>query len=233
MNDFHYHIAPDQVVIQPEILARLMGVDPMNIPEPYLGLIYHEIEQAKGYENIQGGYRIFDHSLIDHQNNITVIDDIPFHPGRQVVRYLKNSQKLALFVCTAGKEISMRSRQLMAEGNLIEGYVADLTGTVLVETAMNLVHDKLRHNMQKQGLNITNRYSPGYCSWDVGEQHLLFSLLPDNFCGITLSESALMSPIKSVSGVIGIGENVRYHQYVCNACTEVSCIYRNLGSVLV
>ncbi|MCK7538940.1 MAG: hypothetical protein MZV63_52410 [Marinilabiliales bacterium] len=47
---------------------------------------------------------------------------------------------------------------------------------------------------------ITNRFSPGYCGWDVAEQHKLFSFFKDNFCGITLTESALMNPVKSVSG---------------------------------
>lgn len=232
MKDFHYKIAPEQIAINPTLLANLMGLDPNNIPEPYLGLINQEIDQAKGYKNIQGGYRIFDKTLVDLYNNVIVVDDIPFHSGKQVVRYLKDSEMLALFVCTAGNEITQRSRNFMAEGNLLEGYVADLTGSLLVETAMNLVHDSLRHNMKKKGLKITNRYSPGYCNWDVSEQHLLFCLLPENFCGITLSESALMHPIKSVSGVIGIGTNVRYHHYVCNACPEDNCIYRNLGSFI-
>ncbi len=227
MNDFHYNISPEQVVINPASLAKLMGLETNNIPEPYLGLINQEIELIRRYKNIQGGYHIFDKTHIDDHNNVIVIDDILFHPGRHVVRYLKGSQSLALFVCTAGKEISMRSRQLMAEGNLLEGYVADLTGSLLVETAMNWVHDTLRHNMEKKGLKITNRYSPGYCNWDVAEQHLLFTLLPENFCGITLSESALMSPIKSVSGIIGIGKNVRHHQYGCSACPDVGCIFRN------
>ena len=45
------------------------------------------------------------------------------------------------------------------------------------------------------GIPHTNRFSPGYCGWHVNEQKLLFSLLPDNVCGITLNSSALMYPI--------------------------------------
>ena len=64
--------------------------------------------------------------------------------------------------------------------------------------------------MKKQehlALNSTNRYSPGYCGWHVSEQHKFFAFLPQNYCGIELSDSALMKPVKSVSAIIGIGKD--------------------------
>jgi len=36
-----------------------------------------------------------------------------------------------------------------------------------------------------------------------------------------------MDPIKSVSGIIGIGENVRFNPYTCNLCDNKNCIYGN------
>jgi hypothetical protein len=75
-------------------------------------------------------------------------------------------------------------------------------------------------------MKITNRYSPGYCGWDVSDQHKLFSLLPNNFCGIKLTENALMIPIKSVSAVIGIGKNVERKDYQCSICEIEFCYKR-------
>lgn len=221
-------IEASQIVINPATLAKIMGLDPNNIPEPYSGLINDELEMVKSYENIRGGYRIIEKIQLDSQNSHIIIDDITFHAGKQVVHYLKHAEMLAFFVCTAGREITDRSKKLNADGHYLEGYIADIIGSLLVEAAMNLVHDKLKIEMEKEGLNVTNRYSPGYCHWNVAEQHVLFSMLPENFCGITLSDSALMNPIKSVSGVIGIGKNVRFSQYVCNACPDRDCLYRNL-----
>jgi hypothetical protein len=81
--------------------------------------------------------------------------------------------------------------------------------------------------MFQNQLNITNRYSPGYCNWSVSEQKLLFSFLPDGFCGIKLNDSALMTPIKSISGIIGIGQNVKMNEYNCNHCGVKDCTYRS------
>ncbi|MBA4406531.1 hypothetical protein C0389_04585 [bacterium] len=63
------------------------------------------------------------------------------------------------------------------------GYVYDVA-SVAVEAYANLFHDHLAAKMEEIGLKVTNRYSPCYCNWKVDEQHLLFSLLPENFCGI-------------------------------------------------
>ncbi|MCK7517168.1 MAG: hypothetical protein MZV64_05325 [Ignavibacteriales bacterium] len=43
---------------------------------------------------------------------------------------------------------------------------------------------------RESGLKTTNRFSPGYCGWHVSEQHNLFRLVPDNYCGITLNDIA-------------------------------------------
>ena len=77
---------------------------------------------------------------------------------------------------------------------------------------------------------LTNRYSPGYCHWDVADQRKLFSLFPSAPCGVTLTSSLLMNPVKSISGVIGIGKSVGYRDYPCALCLSNHCIYRKTTS---
>ncbi len=116
----------------------------------------------------------------------------------------------------------------MKDGDLLKGYIIDVVGSEIVESAANLMQDSLQEKMSAVGKGITNRFSPGYCGWDVAEQHKLFSLMPDNFCGISLTPSALMDPIKSVSGFIGIGKNVKRLPYTCSLCNMKDCIYRRV-----
>jgi len=103
----------------------------------------------------------------------------------------------------------------------------DVIGSSIVEAAMDLIHDDLENKMKDARLGITNRYSPGYCGWDVVEQQKLFGLLPQGFCGVSLSASSLMTPIKSISGIIGIGINAKRRAYTCNLCDDKNCLYRN------
>jgi len=38
-----------------------------------------------------------------------------------------------------------------------------------------------------------------------------------------------MQPVKSVSGIIGIGAKVQYHDYPCKPCPMKDCLYRKDG----
>jgi len=221
------HLKPEEIVVEASTIAKLISIDPDNISEPYNGIIAEEISQIPSYQNIRGGYRILDNFKVDLEKNTISIDDIEFNAGKEVTRYLKKGEQIGLFTCTAGSEVSLRSKELMNDGNLLEGYICDVIGSVIVEEAMDLIHQQLIKELENKGLNSSNRYSPGYCNWNVSEQKKLFSFFPEGFCGITLSESSLMNPIKSVSGIFVIGKDVKFHKYICNACSSVNCIYRN------
>ena len=221
------NIKPEDINIDPRVICGLMGIDPDDIPEPYHGIILRELDEKENYQNIRGGFKISGNIDIISPKGIFLYEDKEFRAGSQVVNNMKNSELIAMFICTAGEEVSRRSKELMSSGSLLEGYVTDMVGSLLAEGAMDILQERLRKEMESKGLKITNRYSPGYCDWKVDEQHKLFSLFPEGFCGVQLSESALMKPIKSVSGVIGIGRDVSFNKYVCDACSEVDCIYRN------
>jgi hypothetical protein len=110
----------------------------------------------------------------------------------------------------------------------LKGYIYDVIGSEIVEATADLMQADLERNMLTKGKKITNRYSPGYCGWNVAEQHNIFKLLPENFCDIKLTPSALMDPVKSVSGIIGIGENVKSNPYSCRMCDMEDCLYRRV-----
>ncbi|MFH1195112.1 MAG: vitamin B12 dependent-methionine synthase activation domain-containing protein [bacterium] len=185
---------------------------------------------SKGSEicEIEGGYVVLDAINFDKENYALQINDVSFDVKKIVFNQLKKSMRAALFVCTAGHRISTYSKQYMSEGDLLRGYVYDIFGSIVVEAATDLVQTELKNEMLAAGYKITNRYSPGYCNWNVSEQQKLFGILPPKFCGIELTDTCLMKPIKSVSGIIGIGKDVKFNQYTCNLCDQQNCIYRNL-----
>lgn len=120
------------------------------------------------------------------------------------------------------------SQDLMGRQDHLQAYFVDALGSELVEKAADWVEERVIAWGLNRGRGTTNRYSPGYCGWSVSEQHKLFSLLPPDFCGISLTESALMQPEKSVSGVIGIGGAVRKEAYGCKICAMEDCFRRHI-----
>ena len=149
-----------------------------------------------------------------------------FQTGGTIVRMLKGAKKIYFFLASAGSGPEHLSRKLIAEGNYLEGYIADLIGSALADAIAQYVHDQIRESCGRSGYRVTNRYSPGYCGWEVEEQHKLFELFPEGNCGIMLSASSLMSPIKSVSGIIGAGPRVSFRDYTCELCSMKDCTFR-------
>jgi len=109
---------------------------------------------------------------------------------------------------------------------MLRAYIVDAIASETVEQVAGWLENKIADHAQERAWKITNRYSPGYCGWSVEEQHKFFSLLPDGFCGISLTPSALMIPIKSVSGVIGLGPEVNRGAYQCSICDLKDCFRR-------
>lgn len=200
-----------------------------NTEREYMASLIHEaMNEAKRIIDVKSEYRIFDKTGFDSEAKSIILENQVFNVGKIVFNQLKKSGSAALFLCTAGPEIGLRSKQAMKEGDLLTGYIFDVMGSEIVEAATDLMQEELRKSAEQEGFKITNRYSPGYCGWNVAEQHKLFTLFPDNYCDIRLTPSALMDPVKSVSGIIGIGTSVRNNPYTCRMCDMNDCIYRRI-----
>jgi len=225
MNDFvPYHLTLDELNVDLHNTAPLLGYE-NSLPTDILSMVQEVMDETTGCFEITGGYQIFDRIAFFKDDYRIRIENSDFVTNKIVYHQLKQSEMIAVFVCTAGEGISQWSKQRIPDDPL-KGFIADIVGSVVVESAIDVIQRKLNSEMKGKGLKITNRYSPGYCGWPTAEQFKLFHLLPDKICGIQLTDSALMLPIKSVSGFIGIGAYVRFYPYTCQLCDMSHCVYR-------
>jgi hypothetical protein len=215
-----------ELKIESNFIDDYIGFTPGEAPEPFPMIIREILLEAEKLVIPQGGYAVFNNIGIHRENSTTVIGDAELATKSIVTRHMDKAGLMAVFACTAGAEISKLASEYNRKGHTVHAYIADSLGSIAVEYAMDKIQESLKSLMEEQGLKITNRYSPGYCGWELKEQAKLFGLLPEHFCGISLSESMLMKPIKSVSGIIGIGRDVTYDHYTCNYCKDVNCLYR-------
>ena len=207
-------------------IEKVLGYTDGESEIHFSDLIGKALKEAAEICSIKAEYRIFDNVIFNDTNKTVSVNDITFDIKKIVFGQLKKSESAAIFLCTAGGEIGKMSRRAMKSGDILDGYIFDVVGSEIVEAAADLMQAELDKTMASEGRKITNRFSPGYCGWDVYGQHKLFQLLPGTYCGIRLTASALMDPEKSVSGMIGIGKNVRHLPYTCSICDIKDCIYR-------
>ena len=208
-------------------ILPLLGYIDGNAPEHIKNIVEEVFVIAPEKCEIKGGYRLFDKIEISDNLEKILILNKQLTTKKIITTQLRGAGKIAVFACTAGAGLETWAKELLKGEDPARGYIIDTIASIVVESAMDLIHDNLEKQMNKEGLKITNRFSPGYCGWPLKDNILLFSLLPDNFCNISLNDSAFMTPVKSISGFIGIGENVKRAEYQCNFCDKEDCVYRN------
>lgn len=227
MKPIEFSYNADELKLQPEIIENIIGYESGQSSEPVRIAIERGLRKAARYGSICGGFVIKDNVLHEKENFVLSVSGVRFDVKKIIYAHFRKAESIAFFICTAGNKIGEYADDLMQKGDVMEGYIMDIIGSEMVEAAIDKMQNELEQILHKEGLYITSRYSPGYCGWDVSEQQKLFSLLPEKFCGVSLTTSSLMQPVKSVSGIIGIGPEVRKDGYSCRVCEIDNCIYRN------
>ena len=213
----------DELAITPSELYEQMGYGQSIPDEATLQEIDQVLQEVKSFLKPSFCYFV-KYGALDLEQYTLTIEDTTLSVGKIIARQLRGAEAYAFFVCTAGMDFEDYQRELMRKGDMVRVFIADALGSVIAEKAADRMEESLQMNIDKLGWKHTNRFSPGYCSWHVSQQQLLFPLFgtPEP-CGVHLSDSSLMTPIKSVSGVIGVGPNVRHLDYTCGLCDFDKC----------
>jgi len=223
---FQFEPTVDELNPDLNTIIQDMGYINTGIPESYKNLLDEIFLQSKNNVTPRCGYIVLPEGSVQVFPGTVILDYIAFTTKNIVATPLKKMTGAALFVATVGPEFDEWSRSAFDSGDPLKGYIIDLLGSEIAESIADWINEKIIEYAKKDGLFCSNRYSPGYCGWNVAEQHKLFGFLPDNFCGISLTESALMKPHKSVSGIIGMGKDIEFQDYPCEVC-HVSHCYKN------
>jgi hypothetical protein len=223
---YTFRVNLSQIKITAEEVMLDMHAGNQHGDEALLTLIQDQLVLAKNYLDLKCGYRLLAPDSITVSKDSICGDSFTFHCGSIITKQLKQATSLAIFAATVGEKFDIIIKNHFEDADPISGYILDTIGSLLVEKTIDWMEEQLINRVEKDSWKITNRFSPGYCGWNVNEQQTLFSLLPKNFCGISLTETSLMMPIKSVSGIIGIGKMVKRKPYFCSLCDMEQCYRR-------
>ncbi len=211
-----------ELSISSDDVARYMSPNGVEVPSFFIDATKVELEKIKDL-NVKFGYQIFDCKLA---SDTMKIGNTVFNIGDEIYKSILNSEQVGVFACTVSDGLEEYLNSYNPQENITEAYLADLIGTVIVEKTTGMLSDYLYDLSKLKSLKITNTQSPGNCGWDVVEQKKLFGILPENYLGISLNDSGMMHPVKSISGIVGIGEKVKFKHSECNLCTSANCMYR-------
>jgi hypothetical protein len=225
---------------KPDLVVTL---DPLEIaPDPaevlrYLGYpsgaavnsgvterVLRAIEDSRARVRPRGVYSLYS---IVHQDrrSLTLAGGVAFTGS--IGEYLGGAQRAAVFVATAGPEVLSMAEETLRRRDALGGLIYNAIGSQLAEAVVERIVDDLRKRAGPHE-SLTLRYSPGYCGISLAQQQTLFGLVDAGRIGVELLPTLIMKPVKSVSGLLGIGPKNAIAEYgnPCDRCPLLDCRMR-------
>lgn len=168
--------------------------------------------------------------------SISVFDEVFNGEGQNALATpiedtVRQAEDLALFAVTVGEKLTAAIADLFerhdpALASMLDTQASEGADLAATETENRYVAWLAEQGRFHRGSGAL-RYSPGYCGWHVSGQRKLFDhLLPEEI-GVTLRESFLMQPLKSISGVVIAGRREIFDFEntfdFCDDCSTWTC----------
>jgi len=134
---------------------------------------------------------------------------------------LDKVERVFPFIITIGSALEDNAS---SSGDLLRQFYLETMGNMALRSSRQYLEEYLKRHF---GLGQLSRMSPGSLEdWPVTEQKPLFSIFGDaeDLIGVTLTESMLMIPRKSISGIFFPTEVMFFN---CQLCPSRNCPERN------
>lgn len=147
--------------------------------------------------------------------------------SQNLARNLKGCSCVFLMAATLGVGVD----RLIARASAVrmsDAVIYQAAAAAMVEAYCDEVNDTLRAEAAQQGLYCRPRFSPGYGDFKIEHQRDFVRLLDTpRKIGLTVTESCLLAPIKSVTAVIGLADKPQpCHRKGCEECEKTNCAFR-------
>lgn len=141
-------------------------------------------------------------------------------------KYFENCEYGIVFAATVGVQIDRETeRYLKTEPS--KAVMVNAVGTERVESLCDAFCAELSNSLSLKNLYIKPRVSAGYGDIPLELQKDIIALLDTpKKIGVSLSDSLLMIPSKSVTGFISVRKNKCEDKEKCKNCSKTDCLFR-------
>lgn len=144
--------------------------------------------------------------------------------SKSLYTHLQGCNSVILFAATIGigvdRLIAKYSRLSPAKSLVIDA---------LASSAIEYWCDRAEQRITAREEKHCSRFSAGYGDFSLEHQRDFVQVLDvSRRLGVTLSDSLLMTPAKSVTAVIGLGAMSKTCEHKCAVCGNKQCIYRDI-----
>lgn len=203
---------------------RYLGYGKHAVDGNTLALISDSFRNLEGVAGKKSIYRIFDLKQIS--DDTFTIGKIEIK-SRNLGRNLNGCARIVLFGATLGTAVD-RLITRVSLTDMAQAVVLQACAAAMLEEYCDNCQSHIGQELKKEGLYLRPRFSPGYGDFDIHYQAPLMQMLDcAKTIGLTMTDSFMMTPTKSVTAVIGAGDKkVNCHIKGCENCGKEDCTYR-------
>ena len=204
--------------------VRYLGYGNHAVDEQTLALIedsFGELDRAADRRII---YRIFD--VVPGEGEGLTIGKMNI-VSRNLSKNLRDCDEAVLLGATLGIGVDMLMKRYSLT-DMTRAVVLQAAAAALLEEYLDGCQKKLRDELEAVEKYLRPRFSPGYGDFDIRHQDMILRMLhADKSIGLTMTDSFMLTPAKSVTAVIGISRKKdNCPVQGCESCGKKDCIYR-------
>jgi hypothetical protein len=151
--------------------------------------------------------------------------------GESIFNHLLHCRECILFCATLGQQAEVLLRRWQVK-DLAFAVVLDACASAAIEAHCDELQNEMQRAAEREGLFIAERFSPGYGDFSIEQQREICAVLDTGRrVGVTVSESGILIPRKSITAVVGISHSRRpRREEPCDKCVlRESCQLRKEG----
>ena len=147
--------------------------------------------------------------------------------SKSLMKNLDGCDKIIIFGATIGIEFDRLIKRYMVMSPS-KAYILQAIGTERIESLCDAFCNEMENEFSKDGKYLRPRFSAGYGDFSLDAQKDIFSALDcPRKIGLTLTDSLIMSPSKSVTAIVGISDTPSCDGHKCKSCDKKDCEYRD------
>lgn len=186
-------------------------------------LVNECLSECKGVFSCKVCYREFDVNISGDVVNIGFTES----SSVSLKKNLSGCNKVVAFAATVGIGID-RLIARYSHSDSAKAVIMQAIGAERIERLCNVFCEDVKIFARKERLYVRPRFSPGYGDFIIDKQRDFFSVLDcPRKIGVSLSDSLLMTPTKSVTAIIGLSDKECRGGDKCEYCENYNCGYRH------
>lgn len=211
-------------------VLRYLGYRNQELTPEMDALIDEMREEIQALARYKYTYKIVN-LVRDEEGKVALKEGILPLLGENIQRHLAQSEKAVVLAATLGFAVEQRLNYY-SKTDLTRNFILDSCGTQMIEEVCDGIEEEVKEKLGP-GYHYTFRYSPGYGDYPIEVNNQLVLFL-DGFkkIGLSVTDSHLLLPRKSVTAIMGIQTVPFVEEFDrCAACLARSyCRFRKEGT---